>query len=96
MAAPLSSKIEWELANPLWAQTLNPIVGNPILSGKTLTKIQLINGTTIINHGLGRLMQGWFITDQNALASIYRSTPLNDSTLTLTSSAIVTVNLWVF
>lgn len=92
----LSSKIAWELANPLWAQALNPIIANAILSGKALLNIPLINGATTINHGLGRMMQGWFITDVNAAATIYRSASMNDSTLTLTSGAACTVNLWVY
>ena len=50
----------------------------------------------VINHKLQRTQQGWFITDQNGAASIYRSQPFNSTTLTLTSNASVAVNLWVF
>jgi len=95
MAAPLSSNLTWSLANPLWAATLNPIVANPILSGRSVTA-KLITGTNTVNHGLGRMMQGWFVTDVNGIATLYRSQPLNDLTLTLTCSAPVTVNLWVY
>lgn len=96
MAQPLSSKIDWNLANPLWAQALNPIISNLILSGIPITNVILNNGETIINHGLGRLMQGFSVTDINGAATVYRSAPFNSKTLTLTSSALVTVNLWVF
>lgn len=96
MGVPLSKNISWALANPLWAASLNPIVANPILSGNTLTNIALSDGATTISHGLGRNMQGWFITDIQGAATIYRSEPFNSSTLTLTSSAAVTVNLWVY
>ena len=48
------------------------------------------------NHGLQQTMQGWMITDINAAATVYRSQPLNDKTLTLTSSAACTVDLVVF
>jgi hypothetical protein len=56
----------------------------------------LINGTTIINHGLGKMQQGWFIVDINGAATIYRSQPLNDKTLILNSSAAVIVSIGVF
>jgi len=96
MPALLSSKLEWPLANPLWASTLNPLVANPMNSASILKDIALISGITIINHQLGRMMQGWFLTDINGSSTIYRSAPMNSSTLTLTSSAIVTVNIGVF
>lgn len=95
MSSPLSSKLSWELANSLWARALNPIVANAILSGNPVTAV-LINGTNTINHGLGRVTQGFFITDINGAATIYRSQPMNASTLTLTSSAAVTVDLWIY
>ena len=79
-----------------WRKVLNPLLANQWTQGQLLTGVVLINGVTTISHKLGRQMVGWTITDQNALASIYRSQPLNATTLTLTSSAAVTVNLWVF
>lgn len=96
MSQPLSPKLDWTLANPIWAQALNPILANPILQGRLLTNIILVNGSTYINHGLNRNLTGWFLTDQSALANIYRSKPFNSSTLTLTSDAAVTVSMWVF
>lgn len=96
MATPLSSNLDWDAAKNLWAQSLNPVLANPLLSGKVLGPITLVSGVNAVNHGLGRTMQGWFITDQNALASIYRSAPLNATNLVLTSSAAVTLLLWVF
>lgn len=96
MAQPLSNKMDWELANPLWAAALNPIVANPILSGHALNNIILANGVTTVNHSLGRNMQGWIITDRNGAATIFRSQPFNSLTLTLTSSAAITLSLWVF
>ncbi len=96
MSVPLSNKMSWELANPIWASQLNPIISSPLSSASILESVALINGATVINHKLGRKMQGWFITDQNASAAIYRSQPMNSSTLTLTSSAAVTVNIAVF
>ena len=79
-----------------WKSLLNPLLANQWTQGQLLTDIDLINGATTINHKLSRQMVGWTIADQNASASIYRSQPLNATTLTLTSSAAVTVNIWVF
>lgn len=79
-----------------WASQLNPLLNNPMSKGNFLTAIALINGATVINHLLSRMQQGWFITDVNGAASIYRSQPFNSTTLTLTSNAIVTVNLFVY
>lgn len=96
MAAPLSSKLDWEKANPLWAATLNPVIANPLLQGNLIQNIALINGNNIINHGLNRMQIGWFIVDQNATALFYRIASFNSKTLNLNSSGAVTVSLWVF
>lgn len=79
-----------------WASILNPVVANPTNNVAMLVDIVLINGSTTINHKLGRMMQGWFLVDVNGAATIYRSKPMNDKTLTLTSDANVTVSLGVF
>lgn len=81
-----------------WAAALNPVIGNALVNGLQLTNVSLINGTTIINHRLARNMLGWFVTDIEAAATIYRpkTAPLNNKTLTLISSAAVICNLWVY
>jgi hypothetical protein len=80
-----------------WASQLNPIVNNPILQGRALSSIILIANTPlVVNHGLGRNMQGWFVTDQQSSASIFRTQPFNSLTLTLESPANVTINVWVY
>lgn len=79
-----------------WTSQLNPLLAVSITQGSLLTGIKLINGDTTFNHYLGRQMQGWFIADQNAHASIYRSKPLNSQTLTLTSDEDVIISLWIF
>lgn len=80
----------------LWQAELNPLLANPLNSVNILTSIALINGTTIIPHKLSRKQQGWFLTDVNAAATIYRSAVFNDKTLTLTSNAACVVNIGVF
>lgn len=79
-----------------WSTQLNPWIQNPMSQGVYLENVALANGATQINHKLDRMMQGWMITDINGAATIYRSQPLNSKTLTLTSNAAVTVNLYVF
>lgn len=79
-----------------WMSQLNPLLSNALTQGSLLSNVKLINGINTFNHYLGRGMTGWFIVDQDGLASIYRSEPLNTKTLTLTSDAIVTISLWVF
>lgn len=94
MSLPL--KLGWDLAQTRWSSILSPIVDNPMNNGLLLTGVKLISGVTVVNHLLGRQMQGWIITDINAAATIYRSAPFNNLTLTLTSNAAVTLNLEVF
>ena len=79
-----------------WKSQLDPVLANPMNNSSLLTGIALINGSNVINHKLGRMMQGWMISDINGAATIYRSAPMNSLTLTLASNAAVTVNLVVF
>lgn len=79
-----------------WAQVLNPVIENPLSQSILLPGIKLKNGTTVINHKLGRQMQGWMVADNNLNCQIWRSAPLNDLTLSLTCTADATVNLVVF
>lgn len=79
-----------------WKSELDPLLANPLNSVLLLKNIALISGVTVINHRLNAQLQGWFITDINGAATIYRSAPLSDTTLTLTSNAAVTVSLGVY
>lgn len=87
----------FQLMQSTWSAQLNPILALPFLSGVQLNSITISSGSAaVINHLLGRLQQGWIITDQNAPAKIARIAPLNNKTLTLSSDAAVTVSLWVY
>ena len=92
----LPQRLPLALMQVQWAAMLNPLLSNNLNSVNFLENIALENGVTIINHFLGRPMQGWFLTDIQGAATIYRSSPFNNLTLTLTSSAAVTVNIGVF
>jgi hypothetical protein len=94
--ASLPQKLSWDLAQTRWANMINPTINFPPIQGTLLTNVNLINGVTVINHLLGRNQQGWILTDQTAAANIYRSAPFNSLTLSLTSDASTTVNIWCY
>lgn len=79
-----------------WSSIINPILANPTNQTSLLNNIELSPGVNVINHKLGRKMQGWVLTDINGIANIYRSAAMNNLTLTLTSDATVTISLGVF
>lgn len=79
-----------------WAAVLEPVISSPIALPSLLSGVVLNNGVTVVNHKLGRVPQGWILTDINGSASIFRSAAFNPLTLTLTSNQTVTVGLAVF
>lgn len=97
MAAPLSPNLAWPLANPLWAQALNPVINNPLIQGKQINDVVLVANTPLtIPHGLNQMMKGWFPVDNTASCTLWRTQPLNKKTLTIEASANTTVSLWVY
>ena len=71
----------------------------PIINGSLLEEVALISGDTTLDHGLGRELLGWIVVGQSASATIYDKQGTNSDsgrTLILNSSAVATVNLWVF
>lgn len=91
----LSTKLPWDQAQTRWASQLNPLLANPVNTLLFMDAV-LVTGVNVLNHRLGKNQQGWIITDIQGIATIYRSAPFNDKTLTLTSSADVTLTLGVF
>lgn len=81
-----------------WATQLDPVISNPWLQGQLLTGISLINGTTVVNHKLGRTPLGWTLVSPQAAATVHQAVqqPNPSLTLTLVSNAAVTTSLWVF
>lgn len=81
------------------ANFIEPIASNVLLPGIILKSVALAASSNTIQHKLGRLLQGWFIVRQRASASIYDTqdtNPTPTTTLILTSSAVVTVDIYVF
>jgi hypothetical protein len=95
----LPQKLDLPKMMTAWAAQLNPLIDNVLIKGNLLTGIVLSNGTTQINHKLGRKLIGWIVVGQDAAAEIYDNQISNqhpELTLSLTSNAAVTVALWVF
>lgn len=94
-----SSIREFMLMQTDWIKKLNPLLAKPQNESSILANVSLVTGTNTINHKLGQKLQGWQITRQRALASIYDtqdSNTMQDLTLTLVSSAPVVVDLEVW
>lgn len=82
-----------------WATQLNPIIELPMNQGILLKGINLSTGNNVINHKLGRALQGWVISRPRAAATVFEPLTVNNTpklTLNLTSSAPVIIDLWVF
>lgn len=95
----LPQKLPLDQMQTTWATALNPVVANPLVQGQLLTNITLANGNSVINHKLGRKLQGWFVVGINGPATIYDTQAGNqmpELTLNLISNATCTVALWVF
>lgn len=78
-----------------WKSILDPLLKNSIVNGNQVNGVS-INGQKAIPHGLGRAPVGWFLTDINGASTVYRSAAFDANNLTLTSSANVTISIWVY
>lgn len=83
-----------------WASILNPLLSNPALASIVLESISLATGANVINHKLGRRLQGWKIVRmRNNFSQVYDTQDANPTpqlTLNLNASADVVVDLEVF
>lgn len=82
-----------------WAAIINPVLTNPVVAGSLLRNVALVVGANVINHKLGRNLQGWFFTRIRAAAQVYDTQDVNtmqNLTLNLTSDANVVVDIYVF
>lgn len=98
MALPIFNGVDEKLImlQTRWAAIINPFLARPMNQSMVIPAITLAVGDNVINHRLGRRMQGWFLTDIQSPAVIYRNAPFNDLTITLNSDAIATISLGVF
>jgi hypothetical protein len=82
-----------------WSSVINPVLSLPLSSSLILQGVVLTTGANVVNHKLGRKLQGWIICRQRSAASIYDTQDDNqmpDLTLQLTSSASTMVDILVF
>jgi len=83
-----------------WASILNVLLGNPVLASSQLSNIALTTGSNVVNHKLGRKLQGWQVARYHgSWAQIYDTQDSNsmpDLTLTLNASTGVIVDLVVW
>ena len=96
MALPLNQNLSQ--MQTLWKSQLDQLLANPLNQIVILKNVQLEFGDNVINHKLGRVQQGWFLTDIQGEVFVYRppTSSFNNLTLTLNSSGDVTVNIGVF
>lgn len=95
----LPQKLPLDQMQTTWASQLNPIIANPTVNNFILKNVALKTGINVINHKLGRNLQGWKSTRIRASATFYDdqdNNPTPNLTLVLVSSADVTVDLEVF
>lgn len=92
----LPQQLTLPLMQTQWASYINPLLDNPLTNGIFLPNISLVTGANVINHLLGRKMQGWILSDINAAVTVFRSAPFNNLTLTLTASGPAVVNIYGF
>lgn len=101
MSLPIAKSDDKDLMlmQTTWSAQLNQLLQNPCNIGMLLKEVSLVNGANVINHKLGRKLQGWAIVRKRASADIYDTQDTNNKpslTLLLQSNANVTVDLYVF
>ena len=77
----------------------NQLTNNPILAGHLIENIEVINGVTSINHGLGANLRGYIVTKQSSAVSTWlvetnQTTP--NTILNLSADASSTISIYVF
>lgn len=88
----------FSLLQTAWATQLDPVINNPLNNGNFLKNI-ILSSSAIINHGLGRTLQGWEITRLRGNATVYDIQDTNTQptkTLLLIASSGVSCDLFVF
>lgn len=95
----LPQKLDLPKMQTTWAQQLDPIISNPTVNNLVLKNVSLVTGVNVINHLLGRTLQGWSTSRIRAAATLYDQQDTNQTptlTLVLVASAPVVIDLVVF
>lgn len=92
--------LELSLMQNRWAEIIQPVVDKPFNSGLILESITVASGDNIINHKLGKKLQGWIVKRmRNGFIQLYDKQDSNimpDRTLVLNSSGSGLIDLIVF
>lgn len=95
-----SNDHSFSLLQTAWSKMINPIVGRIQNQSIILSKISLINGTNVVNHGLGKTLTGWKIirlrTPGGTVWDNQDSNSTPNTTLILISNANIVVDIEVF
>ena len=81
------------------ARVIDPLTNLPPLQGAVLEAVALVTGSDQhVPHLLGRRFRGWLLARLRADARVYEATSQRDTSLyvSLRTSAIATVDLWVW
>lgn len=94
----LPKRLPKDQMETVWASEIEPILANLLVQGQLLSNVKLNNGSTVIDHKLGRKPIGWFLVAPQAAATVFQfaSQPNPTLQLTLISNAAITSSLWVF
>lgn len=82
-----------------WATMLEPVINRPQNNSNILKNVSLVSGVNVINHKLGRNLEGWKTSRVRAAATFYDqqdANPTPELTLILVSSADAIIDLEVF
>lgn len=80
----------------LVATAITPVLSILFLDGQQLTSVTLTAATpTVVSHRLGHPVNNWWVTKLNANAAVWESAASTNTTITLSTSADVVVNIWV-
>lgn len=94
-----SNDKDFQLLQNSWGAVLNQLLRRPANNSILLKNVQLQVGANVVNHRLGRPLQGWVIIRKRADAAIYDTQDENQApalTLNLVSDTAVSVDLMVF
>lgn len=96
----LPQMLDWKIAQTRWSAMIEPFMNNPANNSLVLKSVPLVIGTNVINHRLGRNLQGWYPTRiRNVATALYDTQDTNQTpslTLVLVSTANVVIDLVVY
>lgn len=79
--------------------TLRTLTSLSILNGKLVQGLDLSSGDNVVDHGLDRSPQGYFIVRSDAHITIYDKQEIDEfpnRQITLNASAAARVDIWIY